>query len=226
MSRVAPRTEPPTIRLARGWQLMGAALSLFVVWYVVPYLSTDRNYLFLVEREALTGKRLWYACFYLHVLAGCVALLAAPLLLWSGVSRGGGRLHRLLGKAYLLAVLGWVVPTGAGMAPFAKGGVPGRAAFALLVLFLAGHTLLGLRALRRGEVRAHARWMIRSYAVLLSAAMFRLAYGWTRELVADGENAYALAVWISLALSLLGGQFACRSFKVADTRGSALEIYP
>jgi hypothetical protein len=204
----------PKVALAVRWQLAGAVLAGFVVWYTAPYLSTDRRYAFLVERQALTDGRLWYTCFYLHVLAGIVALLTAPPLLWSGSVHRVGRLHRVLGKVHLLAVLGWLVPTGAGLTPFAKGGVFGQIAFALLVAFLACYTVLGLRALRRADLAAHARWMVRSYAVLLSAAAFRIVHTGIQHFVVDWEDGYAVATWLSLLLSLAAGEVACRRLKV------------
>lgn len=193
-------------------QLLAAGAALFVVSQAAPYLTFDRRYAFLVERQSLTDGTLWYACFCLHVLGGIVALVTAPVLLWNGTRGGSRRVHRGLGRLYALAALGWLVPTSVGLAVVAKGGILGQLGFLGLVGLFATHSVRGLTAVRRGDLTAHVPCMLRAYAALLSAFFFRVlhrllpAAGW------DETTSYVVSTWGSLGLALLAGEIACGRF--------------
>lgn len=190
-------------------QALAAAAALLVIAQAAPYLSLDRRFAFLVERPWLTGGSVWYSCFILHIVGGIVCLVAAPFLLWNGTSGGSRRLHRAIGRVYAVASLGWVAPTGAWLAISAKGGLAGQLGFALLVSLFAWCSVDGMRAVRRGDLRAHVACMVRAYAVLLSAFLFRALH---RALPAMGmgeDAAYVASTWGSLVLSVLAGECAC-----------------
>jgi hypothetical protein len=165
----------------------------------------------------LTDDSVWYACFYLHVVGGIVCLGAAPFLLWNGTAGGRRRLHLAIGRVYDIAALGWVAPTGAYLAAFAKGGLAGKAGFALLVALFSWCSVCGIRAVRRGDLFMHVACMVRSYAMLLSAFAFRAVHRVVPSSM-DEHTTYLVSIWSSLALSVLAGEVACRRMPLLRPR--------
>lgn len=208
VGREMPRSAPS--RGLTAAQLLAAGAGTLLVVQVAPYLLLGRNHLFLVERQVLTDTQAWYTAFLVHVAGGIVALCVAPFLLWNGLRGGNRRLHRLAGKVFALAALGWVAPSGAFLAWHAKGGASGRIGFAVLVALLVACVVRGLFELTRRRLSTHAAWMVRAYALLLSAFGFRIVFAVTQRTSLSPDTAYALAVWMSIAGSLLGGEWVLR----------------
>ena len=73
------------------------------------------------------------------------------------------------------------------LAPMNLAGPIGTAGFGTLAVLWIGFALLGLRAIRRGEVAVHRRWMIRTFALTYAAVTLRL--------------------WLAVLVPVLGGDF-------------------
>jgi hypothetical protein len=202
------RTARPLalVVLVRVAVIGALAASALLVTGAARYLSFDPRYAFLVERPHVGADRVWTACFYVHVAGGLVCLATAPLLLWNGVANGSRRLHRAIGRVHAVAALGWVGPTGLYMAPFAKGGLAGQLGFAALGVLFVASTLLGIRAVRHGDLRAHVVWMLRSYALILSALTFRAIHAALHAAGVAAHTSYVTSTWASLALALVSGE--------------------
>ncbi|HVE40254.1 MAG TPA: DUF2306 domain-containing protein [Planctomycetota bacterium] len=212
---------------AGRWMLRiaGAAvivLSGLVIVNSLPYFSKRRDFAFLEEKGSLVSDPLWRGCFYGHVLGGIVCFLCGPFLLWGRLLARVPRLHRWLGRVYGVAVLGWAAPSGLYLACHAKGGVAGRSAFLLLGILWWGATALGVRAIVARRMPEHRRWMLRSYAVALSAVFFRISHAALFWVGLPDEPNYALSLWFSLAASLVAGEVLIRR-SPTGTRSLTLE---
>ncbi len=218
----------PTRRLCRWLWWTGAAVVLMasagLVLQTARYLSFDPRFAFLVERAPLTSGRLWSACFYLHVAGGMACLATAPLLLWNGLTAGSRRLHRAVGRVHAIAALGWAGPTGFYLAAFAKGGLAGQLGFGLLATLFYASTLLGIGAIRRGDQRRHVAWMLRSYALILSALTFRAVHVALHHLGVEPQTNYVAATWTSLALALAAGELMNKYLAPAAPTAVALPL--
>jgi uncharacterized membrane protein len=123
---------------------------------------------FLAERMA-RGDPFVYA----HFLGGSLALFVGVFQLHPGLRRRAIGLHRWLGRIYLLAVLASGVAS-IQMALIAIGGPFARSGFFLMgVLWLTTGAMAYLR-IRQGNVAAHRRWMVRSYAITCAAITLRI----------------------------------------------------
>lgn len=133
---------------------------------------------------------------YAHVFAAAVALLIGPLQFSSRLRTRRPGLHRWLGRIYLgVGVLVGGV-SGALLAWQAYGGPWSRAGFLALALAWLASGAVALLKIRRGEVDAHRRWMIRNFGLTLAAVSLRL---WLPALVAGGVPmpvAYPLVAWL------------------------------
>ena len=206
-----------------AWWLAVAGLSAIVVLNTLPFYSFRADLPFLLEKAAAYRDPVWRVSFYLHITGGLVCLVS-PLPLFSRVLLSRARwLHRRLGQLYTGSVLFVVVPTGLYMALYAKGGALGTAGFAAngAVMFYA--TLLGYRTIRRGQVDAHLRWMIRSYAMVLVALSFRILYiGFFWYGLPDATG-YVSALWLSFFINLAGAELLAFRNKRRNSKESSDE---
>ena len=131
-----------------------------------------------------------------HAVAGTVALLLAPFQFSARLRKRSTRLHRVLGRLY---VAGAFIS-----APLA---VPVAIILGPPTLVMAATiqscgwlltTALALYAVRRGDIRQHQEWMIRSYpfAMVFVVARAVLAVPAVREL---GEVGFVSVVWSLIA---------------------------
>jgi uncharacterized membrane protein YozB (DUF420 family) len=72
--------------------------------------------------------------------------------------------------------------------------------------------LLAIRAIRRGEVSIHRRWMIRAFAVGLGVGTIRIWIGlFLGTGLLDFHDSFAAAFWIGLSLHLLAAELWIRT---------------
>jgi hypothetical protein len=148
--------------------------------------------------------------FILHTSFGGLALLLAPWQFVGGLRRRHPRVHRWIGRAYVAAV----VISGVAAYPVAFGTFAGpiaSAGFALMATAWLGTTLIAWRAVRERRYAAHRRWMIRSFALALSAVTLRLALVVPVQLQLDFMPMYRVTSWASWIVNLLLAELWLRS---------------
>jgi uncharacterized membrane protein len=109
----------------------------------------------------------------LHAGFGAVALLIGPVQFLPGFRRRFTSVHRAMGVAYAASV---AVAGTAGIAlalGITSGPVAG-AGFGLLGALWLGATAMAVRAVLAGRHAEHRRWMVRSFALTLSAVALRI----------------------------------------------------
>jgi uncharacterized membrane protein len=131
--------------------------------------------------------------FLAHVSAAPVALGLAAFQLMPRLRARRPALHRWSGRIYGVAVL--VGGAGAlAMAPGANGGPVASLGFGLLGLLWITTTAIGIANVRAGNVRAHRRWMIRSFALTFAAVTLRLGLF---PMMAAGMTYVEAIVWLA-----------------------------
>lgn len=118
--------------------------------------------------------------FYVHIAFAGVALLLGPLQFVGSWRRRFPRLHRTVGRVYLVGVgvgaLGGLVIASASSVAFL-----GFFGFGTLAVLWAWTGWRAYRAIRAGRVAEHHAWMIRCFALTYAAVTLRL---WVGVLVA------------------------------------------
>lgn len=174
-------------------------LSLLLVYNTLPYFTFSRHLSFLEERSVLYDKLAWRISFYVHIAAGALCISTALLQFSSWILRKRKRIHIISGKIYVFVVLLIGAPSGFYMTFFAKGGFMERACFMLMAIFWFYSTYKGLVAAARDKnYVSHKCWMIRSYAMALTAVTFRVYHIAFYLLGMDHFDNYALSLWISV----------------------------
>ncbi len=180
-----------------------AAFSLLLIYNTIPYFSFSKNFDFIEERSFLFQSNLYNASFYIHIAAGALCIGTALIQFSRYILKKSKAIHRISGKIYVFVVLFLGAPTGLYMSFFAKGSFWERALF----MFMAGWwfvtTLYGLSTIHKRNVVAHKIWMIRSYAMAMTAVTFRVYHiafyllGW------DHLENYEVSLWISVIGNML-----------------------
>lgn len=146
-----------------------------------------------------------------HSVTGAIALGVGPLLFWASLRVRWRRLHRVLGRIYLVTVVVAAL-SGFFLGTIAFGGPVPQVAFCLQSiawLFTAGKAYAAARAWR---IDQHRAWMVRNYAVTFSAVTGCLA-GYNLQLLGGYEFAtiYPWVCWSSWTVNLLLAELFLRA---------------
>ncbi len=166
----------------RVFWLWVMVMSVLLSVLTFEYFSFRTDINFLLAKKGFIHNILWMSAFYMHISGSLVALAVAPFLFVPYWRKKYLQTHRKLGKAYVFCILVIGSPSGLYMAFFANGGFWSQVAFTILSFLWAGSTFLAYKYIRQGNVLAHQRWMLRSFALTFSAVMLRL---WVRILSKD-----------------------------------------
>lgn len=168
-------TAPERRRSGRVPLVIVTVLSIAIVGYFVP------PYLGLNPDESRVGIRadvpFQFPVLVVHVVTAGLALLIGPMQFSTWLRRRVPRLHRSLGRTYLLA---GVLPGGlAGMvvAVLTTAGPVAATSFVVLDCWWLTTAIAGWRAARAHRYADHQRWMRRNFALTFGAVMLRAWLG-------------------------------------------------
>jgi uncharacterized membrane protein len=171
---------------------------------VVQYLSLDDHVGFLEQKQAYLHIKVWKFAFYVHVFSSVLTLLAGFTQFSAEILRKHPRLHRTLGRIYAWDILAINFPAGVVMAVYANGHLPSKIAFLILDSLWFWFTLKAITEIKRGHVQAHRDYMMRSYALTLSALTLRT---WkillTNTTNLSQETIYMMDAWLGFVPNLL-----------------------
>jgi uncharacterized membrane protein len=110
---------------------------------------------------------------YVHIACAALALVLSPLQFSRRVRARVPRLHRTVGRVVFGCVLAGGT-AGLVLAPSNMAGAIGTAGFGTLAILWITFAVAGVRAILRGDVPAHRRWMVRAFALTYAGVMLRL----------------------------------------------------
>jgi uncharacterized membrane protein len=166
----------------------------------IPY-NTDVG--FLRIKQQYIGIDHWRIAFFIHVYASIWVLLAGFTQFSKRIQRNNPRLHRTMGYIYVTDVLLITGPAGLLMGFYANGGLTSRIAFVTLALLWIFCTAMALIKARQKNFKAHRRFMIRSYALTLSALTLRAwKYAITNSFELPPMDVYRAVAWMGWVINL------------------------
>ena len=195
-------------------------LALFVTVYALPYLSGNPDTFF--EQQRLTYMA-HLTPLMLHVAGAVVALSLGPWQFVRGLRSRWPRVHRVVGRVYVLAV----VATGVGgllLAPTTYTGGLAGLAFALLAVGTLGSTAMAFVAIRRRQIARHRAWMTRSYAFIFTGASFRLGLVLLPALGLSFDTAYVVGAWIAWPINLAVAEVLLRRRRRPSRRAASAQV--
>ena len=209
-------TKFPVVR--RRPRALGVALWFALAWFgwlmlriTLQYWPVRDDAAFLRIKGDYLGIPWWKAAFYVHVFTSMFALAAGFTQFAPRVLRQWPGLHRWVGRIYVFDVCLITGPAGLVMAFYANGGWTSRLAFGALACLWIGTTTMGYRTARRRQWDRHRAWMVRSYALTLSAVTLRawkIALVWA--LHPAPMDVYRVVAWLGFVPNLLVAEWLIR----------------
>lgn len=190
-----------------------AWLMLRITWQYVP--PSDDVAFLRIKQSYLTIFH-WKLAFWIHVYTSMLTLAAgftqfAPTLLAKRPV-----IHRRVGKIYVVVVCLVSGPSGFVMGLYANGGLTSRIAFVLLAVLWIGATGLAWRAVLMRRWQKHREWMIRSYALTLSAITLRIwKYLIVMTFAPRPMDVYRIVAWLGFIPNLLIAEWWIRRSRKA-----------
>jgi hypothetical protein len=146
-------------------------LLISITWQYIG-LQTDVAFL-AIKQEALQHG--YYAIvFFTHVFSAIFLIGLGALQFSNTLLSTYKKLHRNIGKTYVGIILFLAAPTGLVMGIFAMGGLVAQVAFVILSLLWFYFTYRAFVSAKQKNFIAHKHFMMRSYALTLSAISLRL----------------------------------------------------
>lgn len=112
--------------------------------------------------------------------------------------------HRVSGWIYASVVVFVAGPSGFIIGIYANGGLSSQIAFCMLGFLWILFTILSIFSILKKKVKEHQKWMIRSFALAMSAITLR---GWKYVLVAlfhpRPMDVYMIVAWLGWVLNLI-----------------------
>jgi len=172
---------------ARAQESTSVVAQLFL-WGVIPVCAAGLGVTLLVKAAIIAvtfgdgfPMKILHAnqevpgIFALHILTGTIALLIGPWQISAFLRNLYPRLHRALGRSYVVLVL---ISAVASVCLAPRLDVFGTAYLRIFSAALwSAFTILGVVAIRNVDVAAHRRWMLRSYAFTYMGLTL-LLYNW------------------------------------------------
>lgn len=178
---------------------------------IVQYVPMRDDIGFLRFKHDYLHIKIWKAAFYTHVFTSILALLAGFTQFSSDILRNYKTVHKLTGKVYVCAVLFINFPAGMVMAVYANGGLTSKIAFVLLDCLWFWFTLKAFLEIRRKNITAHKQFMMRSYALTLSAIGLRSwQYILSHTLIIDPILLYKIDAWMGFVPNLIFAEWLIR----------------
>ncbi len=178
-----------------SWITVGI-LSTLVGLYPIIYFMIDRKFGLLSSKSAeLLSDNLWNIAFYGHIVLGGLALLIGWLQFSHKLRRKNIKLHRTIGKTYLVSVLISGI-CGLFIALYATGGIISVLGFFTLGIIWLGTTILGFKAIKKGNVELHEKFMIFSFAACFAAVTLRIWLPILTSVMGEFTGAYRITAWL------------------------------
>ncbi|MDP9076642.1 MAG: DUF2306 domain-containing protein [Bacteroidota bacterium] len=175
----------------------------------IGFLKFKQDYIHIIP---------WKIAFYTHVFTVIFALLAGFTQFSNYILKQHRAIHKLMGKLYVYDILFLNFPAAMIMAIYANGQLPAKTAFVVLDCLWFWFTYKAVAEVKRKNIKAHRQYMIRSYALTLSAVTLRL---WKIIILAfayiDPLHLYMIDAWMGFIPNLLFAEWLIRKSKKKQT---------
>jgi len=171
-----------------------------IIFNYIPY-NTDVGFLRIKQQYIHIDH--WRTAFFIHVYASMWVLFAGFTQFSRSLQRKNPRLHRTMGYIYTIDILLITGPAGLLMGFYANGGLSSRIAFVTLASLWIFFTAMALHKARKKDFKSHRNFMIRSYALTLSAITLRAwKFGINNSFELPPMDVYRAVAWLGWVVNL------------------------
>lgn len=173
-----------------------AVTAVLIGLYPIIYFVLERTFgLLSTKSGGVLNNSIWNGAFYIHIISGGVALLVGWTQFNESFRNRRLKLHRAIGKTYVIAALLSGV-AGIHIGFYATGGPIAALGFISLGLIWCYTTIQAFIFIRKGEVNNHKSMMIYSYAACFAAVTLRLWLPLLTVITGEFMLAYTIVSWL------------------------------
>lgn len=170
----------------------------------MAFLQLKQQYIHITE---------WRIAFFVHVFSSMLVLFAGFTQFSKKLLQQKPKLHRMLGYVYVADILLVTGPAGLLMSFYANGGISSRVGFVTLSVLWMVFTALALYQAITKNFAAHRVFMIRSFALTLSAISLRI---WKVVLAMfttlPPMDRYRIIAWLGWTLNIVVAEIIIRKY--------------
>lgn len=169
-----PSAYRPIIRILFVVVILFFSWLMFMISW--PYFAMDKHarIQFLMTKLNVYHIDYWRIGFYAHVFTSVFVLIAGATQFSAWIMKKSVKTHRVMGWIYIVVILAFSGPGAFVMGIHANGGLPARISFILLSVIWYVVTAMAFYQVRKKDYARHGEFMLRSYALTLSAITLRL----------------------------------------------------
>jgi hypothetical protein len=187
----------------------------------IPY-NTDVGFL-RIKQDYIDIDH-WRIAFFVHVYASLWVILAGFTQFSSRIQSFYPGIHRALGYVYITNILMITGPAALLMSVYANGGPTSKIAFGVLAIGWIGFTTIAFMKAKSGDFQAHRNFMIRSYALTLSALTLRAwKWGITNSVELPPMDVYRAVAWLGWVPNLIVAELLIR--RLGERRRALAELF-
>lgn len=176
-------------------------LMLLITLQYIP-MHMDIAFLRIKQEELQYFYYPW--AFFIHVYTAMLVLVAGFTQFSRRLQQKYPVLHRISGWIYVVVVVMLAGPSGFVIGVHANGGWSSQLAFCLLAIFWIFFTVMAVLKIKKKDMIAHRHWMLRSFALTMSAITLR---AWKYVLVAlfhpKPMDVYRWVAWLGWVVNLI-----------------------
>ncbi|MDW7690856.1 DUF2306 domain-containing protein [Flammeovirgaceae bacterium SG7u.111] len=170
----------------------------------LQYIPLKIDVAFLNVKEKVSSYTHYQWAFFSHVYTSIFVLIFGIPQFSKTVRNSFPIAHKLFGKAYILLVLFIASPSGLIMAYYANGGIFSRASFIIQAVLWFAFTYKAFTCIRKNDWENHQKFMLRSYALTLSAISLRLIkWIMVSTLELPPMDTYKIVAWLGWMINLI-----------------------
>jgi uncharacterized membrane protein len=214
------RSQKPGLWKKFGWTVM-LLLAVYPVVVSSGYLTMNPENFFPQQRAVYVAHLTFLIT---HIIASMLAILIGAFQFLPGLRKGRLlRVHRWLGRTYLLSILFGGL-SGLYMAQFAHGGIISELGFGVLACLWLYTGFKAYKHIRDKDIEGHRQWMIRNYALTFAGVMLRLWVPISSVIGIDFTAAYTAIAWMCWVPNLLFAEWIIRQSRRSQPRARSVAL--
>lgn len=184
--------------------MLQITLQYFPINFDVAFLRIKQQYIHLGYYKV---------AFYIHVISSIFSLLAGFTQFSKKIRKRTPKIHKVIGWIYIVTILFLAAPSGFVIGLYANGGFWSQLAFCMLAVLWFWFTFKSLLYIKEKDFKAHEIFMIRSFALTLSAITLRL---WKYLIVLAFQprpmDVYQIVAWLGWVLNIIVAEIIILKF--------------
>lgn len=151
-----------------------AYFSYLLLLITIQYIPLDFDVAFLRIKQDEVQLVHYKIAFFTHVYTSIFLVALGWMQFSSYIRKKHQKLHKNIGKFYIVIILLFSGPSGLIMSYYANGGIFSQLAFIILSILWMLFTYLSFHYAKKLDFRKHQKFAVRSFALTLSAISLRL----------------------------------------------------